>query len=207
LYIVNIRKKLISCLNFLKKWKRKAQRYKWEPPYKKEEYHLIQKEKSERREFLQAHDNIVPIQYLGDHIIKPEIIETTPKDIKYIRKNIDNIVYAEWAHVGAMGCCGTARVFLFTNGKCTGFKSESPKQYKAMYNLILENLSFSKFETQDAGFGNYAWKNRSTKFLCCDKENGFVFENNGACYFLPCSVRGVYSNLRTTFAEKRAAQQ
>ena len=35
-------------------------------------------------------------------------------------------VHAEWAYVGAMGCCGTARIFLFTNGKCTGFKTESP---------------------------------------------------------------------------------
>lgn len=196
----------MSCLNFLKNWKRKSQRYKWEPPYKEEEYPLIQKEKSERYEFFQEHDNIIPMQYLGDYIIKPEIKEATPKDIKYIRKNIGNIVYAEWAHVGAMGCCGTARVFLFANGKCTGFKAESPKQYKAMHNLILENLSFLKFETQDAGFGNYAWKNRNVKFLCCDKENGFVFESNGAYYFLPCSVKGVYNNLRITFTEKQAAQ-
>ncbi len=42
------------------------------------------------------------------------VVETRPmivEDYLEMRRNMDRIIYAEWADPGAMGCCGTARVF------------------------------------------------------------------------------------------------
>lgn len=63
-------------------------------------------------------------QYIGPEPIRAETRLMTEDDVRYINENAGDIIYAEWASVGAMGYCGTERVFIFRDKKLVEMAKE-----------------------------------------------------------------------------------
>ena len=172
------------------------------PPYRDDDQKSIKEETFtlKSRYIDEAKNWIRVAQYTGPDPIMVQSVAMNKEDLYYISENADDIIYAEWTNKGAMGCSGTERIFIFRDGNIVEYVTKKDEYYYEVHDMMSKNLVFSKFLTMNAGFGNYAWKNRNIRLTCSDKDNGFVTEINGKPYLIKCSVRGVYNSLRYYFS-------
>ena len=99
----------------------------------------------------------------------------------------DSILYAEFSEPGAMGACGTARVFALDDGilqfylisvldgKSDKRKKELNEIYTAAYeflgSLTKQKILIEKY----AGYGNTAWKRHGITFARDDDHSIFLY--------------------------------
>lgn len=69
-------------------------------------------------------------------IIGGKVLQMTEENFELIKKRIDQVIYAEWAAVGAMGCSGTARVVIMEGEDLIEYVASAGKLYDAIYDLI-----------------------------------------------------------------------
>ena len=134
-----------------------------------------------------------------------------------IINNLDkhSILYAEFSESGAMGACGTARIFALDDGilqfylvSVFGAKNKKREEelndiYAATYNL-LESLTKQKILVEKyAGYGNTAWKRHDITFTRDDDNSVFLYKKSKQVYRIPASNPGVYHKVVADFAERR----
>ena len=159
-------------------------------------------------------------------MIKAKELKTTPSDIEAISKDISRILYAEWAEPGAMGCSGSARVYMLEGEDLIRYIAHYPDYYDiytGVFTLInymsnntrviydspppgqLEKLDEAInagkipkpcFRSVYGGFGNYAWLNTGATLVPDDENLGLIYHSNGKDYIIECSVDGVYSRVK-----------
>lgn len=152
----------------------------------------------------------------------------TETNLKTITKKVSQILYAEWAYSGAMGCAGTARVYIMDVDDLiqyvTGMgwlydelydliNDRSDKAYPAEMELALRHSLESKenlpqyFKSAYGGYGNLAWKNNDITLRPDDENNSFIYyrRDNDKYYRIRCSVRGVYERIRGEFAHESSS--
>lgn len=159
-------------------------------------------------------------------IIGGKVLQMTEENFELIKKRIDQVIYAEWAAVGAMGCSGTARVVIMEGEDLIEYVASAGKLYDAIYDLIndhsdkrwmagmipvgvvldLQNGPMlpkkdapEYFKSAYGGFGNYAWKNVKIKLIRDDSTHSFIFRKRGKNYRIKCSVIGVYNEVKAEF--------
>ena len=126
--------------------------------------------------------------------------------------NPRDILYAEFATDGAMGCCGTARIFTLENDKLIFYlidgiynNKNNAKIYSEV-NIYLENLKKSgKLDSFYAGFGNYAYKSPKASFTRDDDHYSFVYKKSSKTYLIPTSTMGVYNHVVAAFATREVS--
>ena len=69
-------------------------------------------------------------------IIGGKVLQMTEENFELIKEKIDQVIYAEWAAVGAMGCAGTARVVIMEGEDLIEYVASAGKLYDAIYDLI-----------------------------------------------------------------------
>lgn len=69
-------------------------------------------------------------------IIGGKVLQMTEENFELIKRKIDQVIYAEWAAVGAMGCAGTARVVIMEGEDLIEYVTSAGKLYDAIYDLI-----------------------------------------------------------------------
>lgn len=123
----------------------------------------------------------------------------------------EQIIYAEFADFGAMGACGTARIFA-TDSRgsmtfyLTGDTYKNKEDAKCLYEAI--NYLFKLKEEKQlvhayGGFGNSAFKNPEANFTRDEDKCGFIYEYKGEKYFIPASANGVYHRIVSEFAPRK----
>ena len=124
--------------------------------------------------------------------------------------NPADIIYAEFADFGAMGACGTARIFALENGKLnfylTGdtFHNKTDEKYLDEAAKYLLKLKEDKIlDYANGGFGNVAFKKHDIMFTRDDDNSSFIYEYAGKKYIIPTSVRGAYEHIVATFASRK----
>ena len=131
--------------------------------------------------------------------------------------NKDSILYAEFSETGAMGACGTARIFFLDDGilqfylvsvqdgKTKKQKDALSEIYVSAYNF-LENLTKEKTLVEKyAGFGNHAWKHHDITFTRDDDHFTFVYKKSKQNYHIPASNPGVYHSIVAEFAKREVS--
>lgn len=121
-----------------------------------------------------------------------------------------DIIYAEFAEGGAMGACGTARIFTITEDQLNFYlvnvyqdkDKASEKVWADCYTKLHKLAEEGHLEEQYAGFGNTAWKSRDVNFSRNDDENCFVYQDGDQTYEIPASVQGVYAHIVAKFAAR-----
>ncbi|MBR3131193.1 hypothetical protein IKG31_01325 [Candidatus Saccharibacteria bacterium] len=127
----------------------------------------------------------------------------------------DSILYAEFSESGAMGACGTARIFVLDDGilqfylvsvfdgKSDKRKKELNDIYAAVYGF-LSSLTKQKILIEKyAGYGNTAWKRRGITFTRDDDHSIFLYKKSKQVYHIPASNPGVYHKVVADFAERQ----
>ena len=122
------------------------------------------------------------------------------------------ILYAEFATDGAMGCCGTARIFTLENDKLIFYligdiyNNKNNAKIYSEANVYLENLQKSgKLDSFYAGFGNYAYKSPKASFTRDDDHYSFVYKKSSKTYLIPASTMGVYNHIVAAFATREVS--
>ena len=139
---------------------------------------------------------------------KSDSIRLTSKVLKSL--NPAEIIYAEFADFGAMGACGTARIFALENGKLnfylTGdtFHNKTDEKYLNEAAKYLLKLKEDKIlDYANGGFGNAAFKKRGIMFTRDDDNYSFIYEDAGKKYAIPTSVAGIYERIVAKFAARK----
>ena len=127
----------------------------------------------------------------------------------------DSILYAEFSAPGAMGACGTARIFALDDGILQFYlvsvlsgKNEKQKEYLnkvygATYDLLRTLAKKKVLVEKYAGFGNTAWKRRNVVFTRDDDHSTFIYKKSKQFYRIPASNPGVYHKTVADFAERQ----
>lgn len=152
-------------------------------------------------------------------------IEVTPADAGILENEVGRILYAEWAEPGAMGCSGSARIYLLEGDELRRYMAYYPDYYElaevyTSINYLSDNSRLIRdFPPEEAqkrldeavqagkipkpcflsvrgGFGNFAWINKGAGLQAEDAGMGLVYRFNGKEYFIECSVDGVYNCVR-----------
>lgn len=118
------------------------------------------------------------------------------------------IIYAEFAEGGAMGACGTARIFTIEKGQLNSYlvdaHQDKPSElvWADCYTTLHAWAEQDLLEEADGAFGNTAWKNPKITLLRDDDSASFIYRKDGQDYTIPASVQGVYSHLVAKFASR-----
>ena len=134
-------------------------------------------------------------------------IKLTQKILKQIKPK--EILYAEFANEGAMGACGTARIFTLEKGELKFYlvddifsNQENSKVY-AEVSAYLDKLKDAEMlEYVYAGFGNYAYKAPFIRFARDDDNASFIYKAKTKTYKIPASCKGAYEHVVAIFAER-----
>ncbi|MBR5389164.1 hypothetical protein IK146_01220 [Candidatus Saccharibacteria bacterium] len=143
-----------------------------------------------------------------------------PKRLSIERlNNIDknSILYAEFSEPGAMGACGTSRIFFLDDGILQFYlvsvhDGKTQKQKDAINEIYVSTYNFLKNLTKEkilvekyAGFGNHTWKRRDVTFKRDDDHFTFVYQKSKQNYLIPTSNPGVYHSIVAEFAEREVS--
>ena len=123
--------------------------------------------------------------------------------------NPKEIVYAEFAEGGAMGACGTARIYTIEKGELKFYLVDSidehtenesiwSKTYEYLRSLQLNKTLMYVY----AGFGNHAYKAPGAEFSRDDDNSTFIYKHGDKAYKIAASVPGVYDQIAATMAER-----
>ena len=139
---------------------------------------------------------------------KMELIRLTSKVLEAL--NPDDIIYAEFADFGAMGACGSARIFALEGEKMNFYLTGDTYNNKTDEKYLNEAIDYLvKLRKADAldyaygGFGNSAFKKRGAKFGRDDDKCRFIYQ--GAT--IPASTCGVYHHIAATFAPREVSAE
>lgn len=134
-------------------------------------------------------------------------IKITQEILKKI--NPKDILYAELALDGAMGACGTARIFTLEKGVLKfhlidGIRQseENAKIYTEVDAYLKELKEAGVLQFEYAGYGNDAYKAPLVKFSHDDDHSSFIYKDAKKTYKIPVSCAGVYDHLVAKFAER-----
>lgn len=129
---------------------------------------------------------------------------------KEIKQTLDprEIIYAEYATPGAMGCCGSAVMYVLHNGQMHYFhgsyfsKDEAQKESYHLLSLLL-NRCFEDGQIAGigGGYGNYAYKKKGIHFARDDENITLIYSSSGKNYHFEVSSLGVYKRIVDELAE------
>ena len=124
-----------------------------------------------------------------------------------------NIIYGEYSAGGAMGDCGTARLYTFVEGiahyyLCSIYSHDSAelKGYDAIYELLTSGAESKSLDYCYGGFGNYAYKQKGITFKRDDNNDAFIYRyeplrrGEDSLIRMYASVKGVYMHVVNEFA-------
>lgn len=136
------------------------------------------------------------------------------KSIKITKKVLEaikpkNILYAEFASEGAMGACGTVRIFTLEDGELKFYLADDILENQVNMQAYIDAQTFlEKLKDANAlifeyaGYGNYAYRSPVVDFSRDDDRKMFVYKVNKKTYKIPASCAGVYDHLAAKFAER-----
>lgn len=133
-------------------------------------------------------------------------IEITGEILKKLKPR--EVLYAEFAESGAMGACGTARIYTLEDGKLKFYLVDGMTDNEKMKIYVETNKFLDKLkdegvlEFEYAGFGNYGYKKAGIEFSRDDDTGSFVYRGGGKKYAIPASCAGVYAHLVAKFAKR-----
>ena len=137
-------------------------------------------------------------------------IKITQKILQTIKPK--DIIYAEFASEGAMGACGTARIFTLKGGELkfylidNVFDSQENARIYAETGRFLDSLKdLGELAFEYAGYGNYGYKSPLLTFSRDDDHSSFVLKTAKKTYKIPASCAGVYDHLVAKFAEREVS--
>ncbi len=125
----------------------------------------------------------------------------------------ENIIYAEFAAGGAMGACGTARMYTLEGGTihyyiCTIYTED--ESIVAGYDAICIKLSRAgKDGLLDycyGGFGNHVYKKKDVVFGRDDEKHTLIYHDD-ADYLIHPSVYGVYLRIVEAFTNDKKTME
>ncbi|MBQ2695539.1 hypothetical protein IJG04_02800 [Candidatus Saccharibacteria bacterium] len=141
----------------------------------------------------------------------------SPKEYKLTTKiadslQVENIIYAEFAAPGAMGACGTARVyaldgnvvklyFIDVMGK-GGEDENNLEAYGRIYRLLKDWGDAGKLLYVYGGYGNDAWRGNTVQFQRDDDNTSFIYENADKVWQIQTSCTGVYLQIAPKFTKR-----
>lgn len=138
----------------------------------------------------------------------PKEEKLTKKVVKAIRP--EDIIYAEYSAGGAMGDCGSSRIYAFKDGDLHYYyaslysKEKSQEEaYGAAGNLLFGLADKNILDKTYAGFGNTAFKNKDIVFERNDDKCSFIYDK----YQIEASVLGVYKKVARAFAKKKITEE
>jgi len=125
---------------------------------------------------------------------------------------VNDIIYAEFAEYGAMGCAGQVMIYIIKDEKLICYKAnlltdeDMQKQVAFLLSKYSDwNLDFFEIEKQtnnnnesqliyyEGGFSNNVFVKRNVSLKAVDKH--FVYEENNKEYHIYSSVYGVFKNV------------
>ena len=122
----------------------------------------------------------------------------------------DEIIYAEYSSGGAMGNCGSSRIYaLKDDGLHYYYASISSKEksqeeaYSMAVDLLFGLADKNILDKTYGGFGNIAFKKKDITFDRNDDKCSFVYDK----YLIEASVPGVYNNVARAFAKKKITEE
>lgn len=122
----------------------------------------------------------------------------------------DEIIYAEYSSGGAMGNCGSSRIYaLKDDGLHYYYASVSSKEkiqeeaYSMAGDLLFGLADKNILDKTYGGFGNVAFKKKDITFDRNDDKCSFVYDK----YLIEASVLGVYNNVARAFAKKKITEE
>lgn len=120
---------------------------------------------------------------------------TTKKLTKEILKNIDfdNVVYAEYASLGAMGNSGGVTMYARHGGQMIRYGTniqEDEATYVAFDKAIARNKD--KFLPYYGGMGNYVFMHKQSNIIEDDVQERFFIIDGQKEFLIDSSCRGVY---------------
>ena len=122
----------------------------------------------------------------------------------------DEIIYAEYSSGGAMGNCGSSRIYaLKDDGLHYYYASVSSKEksqeeaYSMAVDLLFGLADKNILDKTYGGFGNIAFKKKDITFDRNDDKCSFVYDK---C-LIEASVLGVYNNVARAFAKKKITEE
>ncbi|PXV66811.1 hypothetical protein CLV62_10471 [Dysgonomonas alginatilytica] len=107
--------------------------------------------------------------------------------------SVFNIIYAEFAEAGAMGCCGEVLFYTIENSLLMCYKTDLFKdentyaQAKRLLFKYSENKSLNYYY---GGVGNHVFINKDVSLIIRDEH--FVYRTGNKEYDIYSSVRGVF---------------
>ena len=140
-------------------------------------------------------------------------IRITKKILRAIKP--ESILYAEFAEEGAMGACGTARIFTLEDEKLEFYLIDDIFNNKDNLKIYGETIEYLKNLEKNgalileyAGYGNYAYKTSApqVKFSRDDDHATFIYKDTKKdTYKIPASCMGVYDHVVAKFAEREVS--
>lgn len=122
----------------------------------------------------------------------------------------DEIIYAEYSSGGAMGNCGSSRIYaLKDDGLHYYYASVSSKEnsqeeaYSMAVDLLFGLADKNILDKTYGGFGNIAFKKKDITFDRNDDKCSFVYDK----YLIEASVPGVYNNVARAFVKKKITEE
>lgn len=138
----------------------------------------------------------------------PKKEKLTKKVMEAIRP--EDIIYAEYSAGGAMGDCGTSRIYAFKDGDLhyyyASFYSKEKSQeeaYSVAGNLLFGFADKNILDKTYGGFGNTAFKKKDVVFERNDDKCSFIYDK----YQIKASVLGVYIAVARAFAKKKITEE
>lgn len=138
-----------------------------------------------------------------------------PKEEKLTKKVVEairpeDIIYAEYSAGGAMGDCGSSRIYAFKDGDLHYYyaslysKEKSQEEaYGAAGNLLFGLANKNILDKTYGGFGNTAFKKKDVVFERNDDKCSFIYDK----YQIEASVLGVYKKVARAFAKKKITEE
>ena len=138
-----------------------------------------------------------------------------PKEEKLTKKVVEairpeDIIYAEYSAGGAMGDCGSSRIYAFKDGDLHYYyaslysKEKSQEEaYGVAGNLLFGLADKNILDKTYAGFGNTAFKKKDVVFERNDDKCSFIYDK----YQIEASVLGVYKKVARAFAKKKITEE
>ncbi len=156
-----------------------------------------------------------PLQY-GQRIYQHYEVLTT-KIAKSIKP--ENILYAEYSADGAMGACGTARVYELegnhVNYYLCSVYTDNGNELRGYYHigtLLAKAAEDGIIDYCYGGYGNYAYKKKDLTFKRDDDNGIFIYRHivedgesidpeQSGYFYLCSSVKGIYMHIVDKFAD------
>ena len=138
-----------------------------------------------------------------------------PKEEKLTKKVVEairpeDIIYAEYSAGGAMGDCGSSRIYAFKDGDLHYYyaslysKEKSQEEaYGVAGNLLFGLANKNILDKTYGGFGNTAFKKKDVVFERNDDKCSFIYDK----YQIEASVLGVYKRVARAFAKKKITEE